>query len=113
VGCLVGCIPELVRPDVASRALFGLFGRPVGNSPALPFSATHIWIVALAILSKAFLHASAGGHFSVNPSNTDVPAQVVCSISSSDMWFLTAVECQIAYKNAIPDMNRWCVARYV
>lgn len=42
----------------------------------------HILIVALLIRTKASLHASAGGHFSIKSSSTDVAASTVKSTSS-------------------------------
>ena len=42
----------------------------------------HIWTVALLIRWKASRHASAGGHFSIKSSSTEVAARTVKSTSS-------------------------------
>lgn len=78
-----------------------------------PVVCSTIAMVALLIRSKASRHASAGGHFSIMSPSTDVAAKIVKSTSSSVSLDRTTVECQMAYRKDIPDMNRWWVARNV
>ena len=50
----------------------------------------HIWTVALLIRWNASRHASAGGHFSIKSSKTEVAARTVKS-TSSRVWLLSAL----------------------
>lgn len=69
--------------------------------PCLP--ARHICTVALDMRSNASRQASAGGHLSTRSPRTDVAARIVKSTSSIESRDLTSGECQMVYRNEIPN----------